>query len=81
MCKRFGVVHSNLRLLSRRTPCYLKGETKLWDIAGDSLDSFEDGGMLEVANLSLDEPALEAMVFTNVSDVGRGDKDKAVLED
>ena len=58
-------IHSNLRLLSRKTPQYRQGETKLWDIAGDSFDSFEDVGMLEVANLSLDEPDLEAVVFTD----------------
>uniref|UniRef100_A0A5B7AFB0 BED-type domain-containing protein n=1 Tax=Davidia involucrata TaxID=16924 RepID=A0A5B7AFB0_DAVIN len=56
-------VHSNLRLLSRRTPQYMQGETKMWDIAGDTFDSFEDVGVLEVANLSLDEPELEAVVF------------------
>ena len=27
---------------------------------------FEDAGMLEVASLSLDEPKLEAIVFTDV---------------
>ena len=58
-------IHSNLRLLSRKIPQYRQGETKLWDIAGDSFDSFEDVGMLEVANLSLDEPDLEAVVFTD----------------
>ena len=74
-------VHSKLRYLSRRNPCYMKGETKLWDIAGDSFDSFEDVGILEVANLSLDELDLETMVFTDVSEVVWGGKDKAVLED
>ncbi|CAL5427429.1 unnamed protein product [Camellia sinensis] len=58
-------VHSNLRLLSRRTPQYLEGETKLWDIAGDTFDSFDDVGMLEVANLSLDEPEMEVVLFTD----------------
>ena len=38
----------------------------MWDIAGDSFNSFEDAGMLEVASLSLDEPKLEAIVFTDV---------------
>ncbi|CAL5327444.1 unnamed protein product [Camellia sinensis] len=58
-------VHSNLRLLSRRTPQYHEGETKLWDIAGDTFDSFDDVGMLEVANLSLDEPEMEVVLFTD----------------
>ena len=39
-------IHSNLRLLSRKTPEYSKRETKAWDIAGDAFDSLEDVGML-----------------------------------
>ncbi|KAL6541851.1 hypothetical protein OROGR_011337 [Orobanche gracilis] len=66
-------VHSNLQLLSRRTPEYFKGETKLWDIGGDSFDTFEDVGDLEIAQLSLDDPNLERVVFT---DDGDGDEDK-----
>ncbi|XP_057467262.1 uncharacterized protein LOC130796494 [Actinidia eriantha] len=62
-------VHSNLRLLSRRSPQYCSGETKMWDIAGDQFGSLEDVGMLEVANLSLDEPELEVVVFTDDGDV------------
>lgn len=58
-------VHNNLRLLSRRTPEYLLGETKMWDISGDAFDLCEDAGMLEIANLSLDEPELEAMVIAS----------------
>lgn len=65
-------IHSNLRLLSRRTPEYSQGETKSWDIAGDSFDSLEDVGMLEVANLSLDEPDLEAEIL---DEDGHADKD------
>ena len=38
---------------------------KFWDIAGDSFDSFEDIGMLEVANLSLDESALKVLIFAD----------------
>lgn len=71
-------IHSNLRLLSRRSPEYLKGETKLWDIAGDAFDSFEDVGMLEIANLSLDEPDLEVEVLDD--DDAAGDKDEDVVE-
>ncbi|GFY95573.1 global transcription factor group B1 [Actinidia rufa] len=62
-------VHSNLRLLSRRSPQYCNGETKMWDIAGDQFGSLEDVGMLEVANRSLDEPELEVVVFTDDGDV------------
>ena len=56
-------IHNNLRLLSRRTPEYSKGETKSWDIAGNAFDSLEDLGMLEVANFSLDDPKLEAEII------------------
>ena len=55
-------IHTNLHLLSRKRPEYSKGETKSWDIAGDAFDSHEDVGMLEVANLSLDDPELEAEI-------------------
>lgn len=66
-------IHSNLRLLSRKTPQYQVGETKMWDIGGDTFDSFEDVGVLEVASLSLDEPELEAVIFTDDGD-GNGDE-------
>ncbi|KAG5521605.1 hypothetical protein RHGRI_033985 [Rhododendron griersonianum] len=58
-------IHSNLRLLSRRTRQYMEGQTKMWDIAGDAFDTFGDVGELEIAQLSLDEPELEAVVFTD----------------
>ena len=45
-------MHSNIRLLSRRTPQYREGETKLWDIGGDAFDSMEGVDVLEIANLS-----------------------------
>ncbi|XP_059625062.1 uncharacterized protein LOC132268257 isoform X1 [Cornus florida] len=70
-------VHSNLFLLSRRTPQYNVGETKMWDVGGDAFDSLEGSGKLEIANLSLDEPDLEAMIFT---DEGDGNDDE-FLED
>ncbi|GAV69128.1 LOW QUALITY PROTEIN: Dimer_Tnp_hAT domain-containing protein, partial [Cephalotus follicularis] len=44
-------VHTNLRLLSRRSPTYKEGGSKMWDVGGDHHDSFEDVGVLEVANL------------------------------
>lgn len=67
-------IHSNLRLLSRRSPQYMQGPSKMWDIAGDAFDSFEDVGELEVAQLSLDEPDLEAMLFTDEGDGDVGDE-------
>ena len=37
----------------------------MWDIGGDGFDSMdiENAGILEIANLSLDEPELEAILF------------------
>ncbi|KAF7129772.1 hypothetical protein RHSIM_Rhsim10G0138200 [Rhododendron simsii] len=63
-------VHDNLRLLSRRTRVYTEGDNKLWDVGGDAFDSLEGAGILEIANLSLDEPDMEAVIFT---DEGEGD--------
>ncbi|XP_022873161.1 uncharacterized protein LOC111392129 [Olea europaea var. sylvestris] len=68
-------VHSNIRLLSRRSAQYSQRETKMWDINGDAFDTFEDIDVLEVANLSLDEPELEAMVFAD------GDEDVKEIQD
>jgi hypothetical protein len=59
-------VHSNLRHLSRRTEAYKKGETRMWDVGGDSFESLSGVGILEVANLSLDEPALHSVSFGDV---------------
>ena len=58
-------VHNNLRLLSRRSPNYNEGESKMWDIGGDDFDSMdiENAGILEIVNLSLDELELEAILF------------------
>ncbi|XP_057444020.1 uncharacterized protein LOC130736193 [Lotus japonicus] len=58
-------IHSNLCLISRRSEEYEKGECKMWDIAGDEFGPLDESGVLEVANLSLDEPELEAMIFNN----------------
>ncbi|XP_026377860.1 uncharacterized protein LOC113272191 [Papaver somniferum] len=58
-------VHSNLRLLSRREPYYMTGETRMWDVAGDTFDTMGSGGILEIANLSLDEPELESVTFND----------------
>ena len=44
----------------------------MWDIAGDSFDSFDDVGELEIAQLSLDEPELEAVLFREEDDGGDG---------
>ena len=57
-------VHSNFRLLSRSNEEYIKGPTKMWDIAGDSWeDPYGGAGMLEIASLTLDEPELEEEIM------------------
>ncbi|KAG6483521.1 hypothetical protein ZIOFF_060169 [Zingiber officinale] len=65
-------VHYNLRLLSRRSPHYNEGESKMWDVGVDGFDSMdmEGAAILEIANLSLDEPELESVLFTDEGDVG-----------
>ena len=35
----------------------------MWDVGGDSFDSLGGIGILEVADLSLDEPELQAVSF------------------
>ncbi|XLS64947.1 hypothetical protein HN51_024921 [Arachis hypogaea] len=63
-------VHTNLRLLSRKTPQYNKGETMMWDIAGDAFSPIdEENDVLEVVHLSLDEPELERVTFSNDEDI------------
>lgn len=47
----------------------------MWDIGGDAVDTFEDVGVLEVANLSLDKLELEAIVFVD------GDEDVEEIQD
>jgi hypothetical protein len=56
-------VHSNLRLLSRRSVEYYTGETKFWNVRGDAHEPFDVAEQLTVANLSLDEPEYERVVF------------------
>jgi len=66
-------IHTNLRLLSRKSEGYKEGDNKIWDISGDTYDQLDNGaGLLEVANLSLDEPDMEAMLF--VDDGNRRDE-------
>ena len=39
----------------------------MWDVGGDDFGSMEDVGVLEFANLSLDEPELESIFFDEES--------------
>uniref|UniRef100_A0ACD5X5U7 Uncharacterized protein n=1 Tax=Avena sativa TaxID=4498 RepID=A0ACD5X5U7_AVESA len=52
-------VHNNLRLLSRKSKDYENGPSRMWDVGGDGLDSFDGVGILEGADLALDEPEFE----------------------
>ena len=60
-------IHSNLRLLSRRNPSYNEGVSRMWDVGGDAFDSMEAGnvGLLEIANLTLEESSLEDAIINN----------------
>ncbi|KAL0418819.1 UNVERIFIED_CONTAM: hypothetical protein Sradi_1295400 [Sesamum radiatum] len=68
-------VHNNLRLLSRKTPQYMQGDTKMWDVTGDAFETIEDVGILEIANLSLDEPELESVLFDEITEDLKDDHD------
>ena len=58
-------VHTNLRLLARKSSSYYKDMDSMWDLGGDDHDSMEHGNIdvLEMATLSLDVSALERMVI------------------
>ncbi|KAG8369750.1 hypothetical protein BUALT_Bualt14G0046200 [Buddleja alternifolia] len=69
-------MHNNLRLLSRNTPEYMKGDSKLWDVVGDKFEASDDVGILAIANLSLDEPGIESdLLMDEVGEVPRSDHD------
>ncbi|KAL8528684.1 hypothetical protein ACS0TY_006219 [Phlomoides rotata] len=71
-------VHNNLRLLSRKAQPYMKGESKMWDVAGDAFDSMDDVGILGIANLSLDEPELESVLFCDEGEGPNNDDDHPI---
>ncbi|XP_012831558.1 PREDICTED: uncharacterized protein LOC105952541 [Erythranthe guttata] len=63
-------IHTNLRLLSRSSVQYYDDKTKMWDVGGDDFGNIEDEevldiaqGVLDIAQLSLDEPELEGVIF------------------
>ncbi|KAH7561181.1 hypothetical protein JRO89_XS10G0186000 [Xanthoceras sorbifolium] len=64
-------VYTNLCLLSRRSPTYNEGPSQQWDVGGDGFDSMnmENSGILKTADLSLDEPDLEAVLFSSSDSV------------
>ncbi|KAL9680292.1 hypothetical protein QQ045_018170 [Rhodiola kirilowii] len=62
-------IHNNLRLLSRNNPEYLDERTKMWDIGSDKFGTLEDTAILELADLSLDEPEMESVLFEDDHEV------------
>jgi hypothetical protein len=61
-------VHSNLRLLSRKAEDYKSRPSTMWDVGGDAFESLSGVRILEVANLSIDEPSLESLALEDVGD-------------
>jgi hypothetical protein len=52
-----------MRLLSRRTEDYLNDPSQMWDIGGDNHETFDGAGILQFADISLDDPEFEAVIF------------------
>ena len=59
--------HNNHRLLSRHSREYERGPSRMCDVGGDGVESFTGVGMLEAADLSLDEPELEEQMMNDLS--------------
>nr|GEU58484.1 reverse transcriptase domain-containing protein [Tanacetum cinerariifolium] len=47
---------------------HLDDKTKMWDVGGDEFGTIEDTGFLEFVELSLDEPELETVFFSENND-------------
>lgn len=76
MWRRFDI-YSQFSSCFHKNSTVLKGKTKMWDIVKDKFDLFEDVEVLEVTNLSLDEPKMKKIIFmddTNES-LNEGDND------
>ncbi|XP_010473954.1 PREDICTED: uncharacterized protein LOC104753391 [Camelina sativa] len=58
-------IHNNLRLLSRNTDEYQNEKTKQWDVGGDESDIQAEAGIMELSNLSLDDPDFENQFLNN----------------
>jgi len=50
----------------------------MWDVGGDTFESLTGVGILEVADLSIEEPVLESVSF---EDAGIGDEDEIMTVD
>jgi hypothetical protein len=55
-------VHNNLRVLSRKTGDYERGPSRMWDVGGDGTN-FVGAGLLQLAELTLDEPEFEREIL------------------
>lgn len=49
---------------------FSKLSTQMWDIGGDQFGSIDDLGILELAQLSLDESETNVVIFTGARGVG-----------
>jgi hypothetical protein len=48
----------------------------MWDVGGDAFESLSGVGILEVADLSIEEPVMESMIFEEA-----GDEDEVAVLD
>ncbi|CAL9001441.1 unnamed protein product [Prunus brigantina] len=64
-----------------RSPSYKEGVTQTWDVREDGFDSLGEEGvrMLEIANLSFNEPSLEVALFTREDNTNRGLGENPIL--
>jgi hypothetical protein len=69
-------VHSNIRLLARKAEDYKSGPSTMWDVGGDAFESLSGVGILEVTDLSIEEPVMESMIFEEA-----GDEDEVAVLD
>jgi len=74
-------IHNNLRLLSRKAEEYKSGPAKMWDVGGDGFESLSGIGILEVADLSLDEPLMESVSFEDGGESVSDDMENPVMEE
>ncbi|PWA50999.1 DUF659 domain-containing protein [Artemisia annua] len=61
---------------ARQSPEYIKGESSMWDLGADGFDTLDDVGILGMADLSLDELEMEAMLFTADDTIDVDDEDR-----
>ncbi|KAL8464323.1 hypothetical protein ACS0TY_034013 [Phlomoides rotata] len=59
----------------------MKGESKMWNVAEDAFDSMDDVGILGIMNLSLDEPKLESILFSDEGERPNNDDDHMIRLD